>query len=190
MRRREAAGVSECGQHFTFEVPMKKAGLRVMAGLAGATLCLFAVTTYAQNTNAPAGTPDQSAQTAAPTTAQPSTPTGDATTPATPPADAGTTNGTITSTATDVTTTDTTTRSFPGGFWGILAAAIVVLVVLFSLFRGKDRTVVKDTYVTTNTTPNTRSTGMGTASGDRVVTQRVASGTETTTRVNDPDARS
>jgi hypothetical protein len=88
-----------------------------------------------------------------------------------------------------VATTDTTTRSFPGGFWGILAVAVVVLFVLFGLFRGKDRTVVKDTYVT-NTTPNTRTTGMGTASGDRVVTQRVASGTETTTKINDPNARS
>jgi hypothetical protein len=166
---------------------MKKARLRVMAGLAGATLCLFAVTTYAQNTNTPATTPDQSAQTAAPTTTQPSTPTGNATTTAPPAADANTSNGTITSTATDVTTTDTTTRSFPGGFWGILAVAVVVLLVLFGLFRGKDRTVVKDTYVSTNTTPNTRSTGMGTASGDRVVTQRVASGTETTTKVNDPN---
>jgi len=172
---------------------MKKARLRVMAGLAGATLCLFAVTTYAQNTNTPATTPDQSAQTAAPTTTQPSTPTGQAATPAPPAADANTSNGTVTTTATDVATTDTTTRSFPGGFWGIVAVAVVVLLVLFGLFRGKDRTVVKDTYVTTNaTTPNTRSTGMGTtASGDRVITQRVASGTETTTtRVNDPNARS
>src|SRR6476660_3499121 len=99
---------------------MKKARLRVMAGLAGATLCLFAVTTYAQNTNTPATTPDQSAQTAAPTTTQPSTPTGQAATPAPPAADANTSNGTITSTATE-TTTDTTTRSFPGGFWGIMA---------------------------------------------------------------------
>ena len=168
---------------------MKKARLRVMAGLAGATLCLFAVTTYAQNSNTTTGTtPDQSAQTAAPTTTQPSTPTGDAATPAPPAADANTSNGTITSTATE-TTTDTSTRSFPGGFWGILAVAVVVLLVLFGLFRGKDRTVVKDTYVT-NTTPNTRTTGMGTASGDRVVTQRVASGSETTTKINDPNARS
>lgn len=173
---------------------MKKARFRVMAGLAGATLCLFAVTTYAQATNTTTGTtPDQSAQTATPTTTQPSTPTGNAATTAPPAADANTSNGTITTTATDVATTDTTTRSFPGGFWGILAVAVVVLLVLFGLFRGKDRTVVKDTYVTTNTTPNTRSsTGMGTAApGDRVLTQRVASGTETTTtRVNDPNARS
>lgn len=168
---------------------MKKARLRVMAGLAGATLCLFAVTTYAQNTNTPTGTtPDQSAQTAAPTTTQPSTPTGDATTQTPPAADANTSNGTITTTATDVATTDTTTRSFPGGFWGILAVAVVVLLVLFGLFRGKDRTVVKDTYVTTPA-PTTRTAGMGTASSDRVVTQRAATGSETTTRINDPDAR-
>jgi hypothetical protein len=168
---------------------MKKARLRVMAGLAGATLCLFAVTTYAQNTNTPATTPDQSAQTAAPTTTQPSTPTGDAATQSPPAADANTSNGTVTTTATDIATTDTTTRSFPGGFWGIVAVAVVVLLVLFGLFRGKDRTVVKDTYVSTPA-PNTRTTGMGTASGDRVVTQRVASGTETTTKINDPNARS
>jgi hypothetical protein len=163
---------------------MHNARLRVMAGLAGATLCLFAVTSYAQNTDPAAGT---SAQTGAQTTAQPPAPTGDNT--AQPPADAGTTNGTITTTGSQ-TTTETTTTSFPGGIWGIAAVAVVVLLVLFGLFRGRDTTVVKDTYVTADSPPVTRSSGMGTAD-DRVVTSRAASATETTTtRSSDPNARS
>jgi hypothetical protein len=165
---------------------MHNARLRVMAGLAGATLCLFAVTSYAQNTDPATGAPQTSTQ--APTTgAQPTTPTGDATTP--PATDQGTTNGTITTTGSQ-TTTETTTTSFPGGVWGIVAVAVVILLVLFGLFRGKgDRTVVKDTYV--SNPPASRSTGMGTAD-DRVVTSRAASGTETTTtttRTDDPNAR-
>ncbi len=165
---------------------MHNVRFRVMAGLAGATLCLFAATSYAQNTDPATGTSAQTGA-AAPTTAQPTTPTGDATTP--PAADQGTTNGTITTTGSQVTTSETTTTSFPGGTWGIVAVGVVILLVLFGLFRGKDRTVVKDTYVTTNTTPNTRTTGMGTAADDRVVTSRAASGTETTTRIDDPNAR-
>ena len=164
---------------------MHNARFRVMAGLAGATLCLFAAASHAQNTDPATGT---SAQTGAtPTTAQPTTPTGDATTPPTP--DQGTTNGTITTTGSQVTTSEKTTTSFPGGTWGIVAVGVVILLVLFGLFRGKDRTVVRDTYVTTNTTPNARPTGMGTAADDRVVTSRAASGAETTPRIDDPNAR-
>ena len=164
---------------------MHNARLRVMAGLAGATLCLFAATSYAQNTDPAAGT---SAQTGAQTTAQPPAPTGDAT--AQPPADAGTTNGTITTTGSQATTTETTTWSFPGGILGIAAVVVVVLLVLFGLFRGRDTTVVKDTYVTADSPPVTRNSGMGTAD-DRVVTSRAASATETTTtRSSDPNARS
>jgi hypothetical protein len=159
---------------------MHNARLRVMAVLAGATLCLFAATSYAQNT-------DPAAATSAQTTAQPATPTGDAT--AQPPADAGTTNGTITTTGSQATTTETTTWSFPGGVLGIAAVAVVVLLVLFGLFRGRDTTVVKDTYVTADSPPVTRSSGMGTAD-DRIVTSRAASATETTTRSGDPNARS
>jgi hypothetical protein len=164
---------------------MHNARLRVMAGLAGATLCLFAVTSYAQNNDPATGSAQTSTQ--APTTgAQPTTPTGDATTP--PAADQGTTNGTITTTGSQ-TSTETTTTTFPGGVWGIVAIAVVILLVLFGLFRGKgDRTVVKDTYVTSNNPPASRTTGMGTAN-ERVVTTRAASGTETTTRVDDPNAR-
>jgi len=171
---------------------MKKARLRVMAGLAGATLCLFAVTSYAQNTNTTTGTSDPAAQTgAAPTTtgAQPPATTGDATTPA--PADQGSTNGTITSTATDVATTDTTTRTFP--MWAIVVVAVVIVALLFGLFRGRDKTVIKETYVTPNSTPGARTTGMGTAADDRVVNSRAASGTGTSTGtnsgMNDPNAR-
>ena len=163
---------------------MHNARFRVMAGLAGATLCLFAVTSHAQNTDP--------ATTSAPTTtqtptAQPSTPTGDASTPA--PTDQ-TTQGTITTTGSQ-TSTETTTTSFPGGVWGIIAVAAVILLVLFGLFRGKDKTVVKDTYV--NNPPATRTSSTGTAN-ERVVTSRAASPsgtTETTTRTtNDPNARS
>jgi hypothetical protein len=153
---------------------MDKARFRVMAGLAGATLCLFAVTSYAQTpaTTGTAGT-DASAQTTpAPTT----TPTDQATTPA----------------ATDqgITTTTTTTEtwSFPGGTLGILAVAVLVLLVLFALFRGRDRTtVVKETY--TANPPVTRSSGIGTAD-DRNINSRAASGTGTNPGgMNDPDAR-
>src|SRR6266404_2967807 len=128
---------------------MSNARFRVMAGLAGATLCLFAVNSYGQNTNAQttppaaagtAGSVDQ--QQPAPTTqgTQPTT-TGTATTPTT------TTDGSITTTATDVSTT---TRTFPGGTWGIIAAVVVVLLILVALFRGRDRTVVRETYASSS----------------------------------------
>jgi hypothetical protein len=156
---------------------MRNARLRVMAGLAGATLCLFAATSYAQTptTTGTAGT-DANAQTAAPPTtgAQPTTPTDQVTT---------------TGTATDVTTQTTTTRTFPGGTLGILAVAVLILLVLFALFRGRDRTVIRET--TTTTPPVTRSPGMGTAADDRLnVNSRAASGPGTNSGgMNDPNAR-
>jgi hypothetical protein len=165
-----------------------------MAGLAGASLCLFAATSYGQNTNTPtgaAGTTTQ--QTGAGTTvgAQPGTPTGTANTQATP--DAGTTTtGTVTgTTATDAVTTTTTTRTFPGGTLGMLAVAVLVLLVLFALFRGRDRTVVRETYASSTTTaPGTRNVTTGTASDDRMnLNSRAASGTGNQTGINDPDAR-
>ena len=168
---------------------MSNARLKLMAGLAGATLCLFAVNSYAQNTNAQTATPPAAAgtgsvdqQQAAPTTqgTQPTT-TGAATTPTT-------TDGTITGTATDVQTTTTTTRTFPGGTWGIIAAVIVVLLVLFSMFRGRDRTVIRETYASSSTnSPDNRSTGTATAADDRA---RAASGTGTTSGgMNDPNVK-
>lgn len=155
----------------TLEVTMHNTRFRVMAGLAGATLCLFAVTSYAQ-TPATTGTgTDASAQTTpAPTT----TPTDPATT----------------QTTTDQVTTTTTTEtwSFPGGTLGILAVAVLVLLVLFALFRGRDSTtVVKETY--TATPPVTRSSGIGTAD-DRNINSRAASGPGTNSGgINDPNAR-
>jgi hypothetical protein len=167
-------------QHLTSRLKMRNARLRMMTGLAGAALCVFAVTSYAQDPNNPPAGTDPAAQTAAPTTtAQPATPTGDASVPA--PADQATTNSTVTrSTATDIATTDNTTTSFPGGVWGITAVAVLVLLALFGLFRGRDRTVVRDTYTTNTVNPpvvTTRTTGMGTATGDRTLNTRVASST-------------
>jgi len=147
---------------------MLNARFRVMAGLAGATLCLFAVTTNAQ-TPATTGTDAAAQTTPAPTT------TDQATTPA----------------ATDqVTTTNTTTTetwSFPGGTLGILAVAVLVLLVLFALFRGRDSTtVVKETY--TANPPVTRSSGIGT--DERNINSRAASGPGTNSGgMNDPNAR-
>src|ERR1700730_11519071 len=164
---------------------MSNARFKLMAGLAGGTLCLFAVSSYAQNTNAQT-TPPASArggsvhQQAAPTTqgTQPTT-TGTATTPTT------TTDGSVTTTATDVTTT---TRTFPGGTWGIIAAVVVVLLILVALFRGRDRNVIRETSVSSSTnSPGNRSTGTATAADDRA---RAASGTGTNSGgVNDPNAR-
>jgi len=171
---------------FTLREFMRNARLRVMAGLAGATLCLFAATSYAQNptTTGTAGT-DANAQTAAPPTtgAQPTTPTDQATTPA--PTDQVTTTGT----ATDVTTQTTTTRTFPGGTLGILAVAVLILLVLFALFRGRDRKVIREATTTTPTV--TRSPGMGTSADDRLnVNSRAASGPGTNSGgMNDPNAR-
>jgi hypothetical protein len=164
---------------------MSNARFRIMAGLAGATLCFFGVSSYAQNTNAQTATPPAAGtgsvdqQQAAPTTqgTQPTT-TGTATTPTT------TTDGSITTTATDVTTT---TRTFPGGTWGIVAAVVVVLLVLISLFRGRDRTVIRETYASSSTSsPGNRSTGTATAADDRA---RAASGTGTNSGMDDPNAR-
>jgi hypothetical protein len=164
---------------------MSDARFKLMAGLAGATLCLFAVSSYGQNTNAQttppaaagAGSVDQ--QTTPTTQGTQPTTTGTATTPTT------TTDGSITTTATDVTTT---TRTFPGGTWGIIAAVVVVLLILVALFRGRDRTVIRETYASSSTnSPGNRSTGTATAADDRA---RAASGTGTNSGgVNDPNVR-
>lgn len=158
---------------------MRNARLRLMAGLAGATMCLFAGTSYSQAPTTTPGSPDASAQTGTqPTTPAPSAPVTDPIVP-----------GTATNV---VTTTETTTWSFPGGLWGILAVAVVAILLLFAVFRGRDTTVVKETsYVSPNTGPGARNAGMGTAVGDRNLSPRAASGTETDTRggVGDPNTR-
>jgi hypothetical protein len=167
---------------------MHNARFRLMAGLAGATLWLFAAASYGQNTNTTTGTAGTATQ---PTGTVAGTTTGTANTPA---PDAGTTTtGTVTgSTATDaVTKTTTTTRTFPGGTLGILAVAVLVLLVLFALFRGRDRTVVRETSASSSTTaPGTRTVATGTASDDRMnLNSRAASGTGDQTGMNDPNAR-
>jgi hypothetical protein len=105
---------------------------------------------------------------------------------------APTDNGT-TVTGTDVTTTTSTTRTFPGGFWGIIAVAVIVLLILFSLFRGRDRTVVRETSTSsTNSVPVNRNVSTGTAVGDRSLNPRTASGTGTSSNpggTNDPNTR-
>jgi hypothetical protein len=166
---------------------MHNARFRTMAGLAGATLCLFAVTAYGQNptTTTPTGAAGAGvdAQTAQPTTPAPT----DQTTPAPATTDA---NGTITSTATDVSTTTTTTRTFPGGTLGIVAVAVVILLLLFGLFRGRDRTVVRDTYVTPPVT-GSRTVTTSTTDDRMNLNSRAASGPGTNpgAGMNDPNAR-
>jgi hypothetical protein len=177
---------------------MHNARFRLMASLAGATLCLFAVsansqtptTTPAPTSTAGTTTPDAQGTASTPTTGT-TDPNASVTSPQTTvPTDNGTT---VTGTATDVTTTTSTTRTFPGGFWGIIAVAVIVLLILFSLFRGRDRTVVRDTYTsTTNTVPVNRNVSTGTAIGDRSLNPRTASGTGTTNNpggTSDPNTR-
>jgi len=167
---------------------MHNARFRVMAGLAGATLCLFAATANGQNqtaqpTTGAAGT-SVDAQTAQPTTPAPA----DQAAPAPATTDP---NATITSTATDVSTTTSTTRTFPGGMLGIVAVAVVVLLLLFALFRGRDRTVVRDTYVTPPVT-GSRTVTTSTTTDDRMnLNSRAASGPGTNpgAGMNDPNAR-
>jgi hypothetical protein len=175
------------------EVTMRNARFGLMAGLAGATLCFFAATGYSQNTNTPATAGGSvSSQNDAGTAqgTQPSTPTGSATTQA--PADAGAGNTSVTTRSTETgVTTSTETTSFPGGFWGIIAVVVLVVLVLGALFRGRDRTVVRESYTSSSASAPTGRTA-GTATDDRLnVSSRAASGTGTTSGgMNDPNARS
>lgn len=158
---------------------MRNARLRLMAGLAGA-LCLFAATSYAQNPTTTGSAQTPTATTPAPTATDQTTPT---------PTDAGTSATVTQSSQTDAVTTTTTTRSFPGGMLGILAVAAIVLLLLFGLFRGRDKTVVKETYVTPPATNRTVTTG--TTADDRMnLNSRAASGPENNPGgMNDPNAR-
>lgn len=162
---------------------MHNARFRLMAGLAGATLCLFAVAANGQNQTT------QPTTGAAAGTAQPTTPApADQAAPAPTTTDA---NGTITSTATDVSTTTSTTRTFPGGTMGIVTVAVLVLLLLFGLFRGRDRTIVKDTYVAPPVT-GSRTVTTSTTTDDRMnLNSRAASGPGTNpgAGMNDPNAR-
>ena len=157
---------------------MDKARFRLMAGLAGVTLAMFAATGYGQNTNTPtaggsASTPaDQSAQTGT---------SGSASTQA--PTDAGTTIGTTSRTTTTDVTTTTPSTTFWLSPWGIAAIAVVAILLLWAIFGRRGSTVVRDSY----TSSSTRNVG---TVNDRIVSPRAASGTETTTtRTTDTDTR-
>ncbi len=159
---------------------MRTKRFRLIASLAGTTLCLFAISGFAQNTNTPGTTAPQG--TGSVTTPQGGTDAGGATqTPTT----TGTVTGTETRTATQGTTT-TTTTTFPGGVLGILAVAVIILLVLFALFRGRDKTVVRET----STSSSSASPRSGTPSSD-VPSARAASGTgsSASSSINDPNAR-
>jgi hypothetical protein len=168
---------------------MHNARSRLLSGLAGATLFLFAATSYGQNPNTNTGTTGNGSISAQTTPTQTGTATDATTPPATPDANATVTPGT----ATDVTTTSTTTtRSFPGGLLGMIAVAVIVLLLLFSLFRGRDKTVVRETYASSSAaTPGPRSPSTGPATDDRMnLNSRAASGPGTPGGdVNDPNAR-
>ena len=161
---------------------MRSKRFRLIAGLAGTTLCLFAISGYAQNTNTPATT--DAAGTPSVAAPQGGTNPGAVQGTQTPTTTGG---ATVTGTETRTTgTTTTTTTSFPGGVLGILAVAVLILLVLFALFRGRDQTVVRETS-TSSSAATPRSSG--TASSD-AANARAASGTgNTSSGVNDPNAR-
>ena len=164
---------------------MHNARFRVMASLAGATLCLFAVTAYAQNP--PTTTTDPNAQAGGAVTTQPTTTPTDQAAPPTTTTD----QSAVSQTTTTEGTTTTTTRSFPGGTLGILAVAAVVLLLLFGLFRGRDKTVVKDTYVANPPVTGSRTVTTSTTTDDRMnLNSRAASGPGSNPGgMNDPNAR-
>jgi len=161
---------------------MRTKRFRLLAGVASTTLCLFAMTAYAQNTNTPATTGGATGSVSAP---QGAPDAGAAQTPA--PTTTGTTvTGTERTTATTGTTTTTTT--FPGGVLGILAVAVIILLVLFALFRGRDKTVVRETS-TSSSSAAPRTTGTATSDS---ASARAASGTGTSSSsssMNDPNIR-
>jgi len=162
--------------------PMRTKRFRLIAGLAGTTLCLFAISGYAQNTNTPGTTAPQG--TGSVTTPQGGTDAGAAT--ASPQTPTTTVTGSESRTTTQGTTTTTTT--FPGGVLGILAVAVIILLVLFALFRGRDKTVVRETSTSSSSAAPPRT---GTAASD-VPSARAASGTGTSSssgNMNDPNAR-
>lgn len=167
---------------------MRKARLRLITALAGATFCFCAVAAYGQDQSTTTNAPTGAATTATPDAGSSAGTQSNAATAAPQTTTSDVTTGKTTTSATDITTTTGTTRNFPGGFWGIVAVAIVVLLVLISLFARRDRTVVRETYASSATTyPGERNVTTGTAVGDRNLTARTASGTENTRGgVNEP----
>ena len=164
---------------------MHNSRFRLMAGFMGAGFWLFAGTSFAQNTNTTPGTPGAVAGT---TALSPQTGTNIGTTaPGTQP---GTPTGSANATTPITATTTTTTWSFPGGVFGIIVLAVLIFLALVVLLRGRRRTVVSETYVSSATSPGTRGVRTGTATSDREnLNSRAASGTKTTSGTNDPSAR-
>ena len=77
------------------------------------------------------------------------------------------------------------------GMLGIVAVAVLVLLLLFGLFRGRDRTVIRDTYVAPPVT-GSRTVTTSTTTDDRMnLNSRAASGPGTNpgAGMNDPNAR-
>jgi hypothetical protein len=73
---------------------------------------------------------------------------------------------------------------------GILAVAVIVLLLLFGLFRGRDKTVVKETYVTPPATNRTVTTSTTTSDDRMNLNSRAASGPGNNPGgANDPNAR-
>jgi hypothetical protein len=173
---------------------MHNARFRLTTAIAGATMCVFAVTASGQTTPTTTGTTTGTQTPTAGTTT--GAPTGTAGTPT----DAGTYNGTAATPAgtdqtigtTGTTTTGTTTTTTDGtvtpidntsvdngngrGFpWGLLG-----LLGLLGLFKGRSTEVRRDTYATTTPGARTTTVGTGTAYDDRTATPRAASGVGTT----------
>ena len=160
---------------------MHNARFRLMTALAGATMCLFAVSAYGQTptTTGAAGTPTTGAGTSTDYNSPAATQTGTAPTGSPTGTVGTTTTGTTTTTDNSVTTTpvDNTAPVDSGrrGFnWGLLG-----LLGLIGLFRGRSTEVRRETYATTS---GARTVGTGTAYDDRTGTAvpRAASGTSTT----------
>ena len=197
------AGVSRASACVRFhstpllEVTMHNARFRLMTAMAGATMCLFATATYAQNTSTTGGTTAGSATTGTTTgtTGSVSNQTGTAPTTLGTQSGAGATGtgttgtgtnaidnaagtGTVgTTTTTDATTapsdvTTTTTTERRGFPWGLLG----LLGLIGLMKRGETTEVRRDTY----TTSGART--VGSASDDRMNLQpRAASGTGSST---------
>jgi hypothetical protein len=162
------------------EVTMHNARFRLMAAMAGATMCLFAANANGQNTNTTTGTTagtttgstagtttDQNASAStqagiSPTTlgTQPGTTTGAATT--------GTVDNAATTQTFDNTTPTTTTETRRGFPWGLLG-----LLGLVGLMKRGSTEVRRDTYATTGT----RNVGTASADDRMNLTPRAASGT-------------
>jgi hypothetical protein len=163
---------------------MHNARFRLMATVAGATMCLFAATSQAQNTNTTTGTVNGSASTQAgtsPTTlgTQPGANTAPTAAPtgAAPTTDAAVTptDNSATTNTTDNTNGTTDRRGFP---WWLAGLVVLVALGAFGLMRRGKGEVRRDTYA--SPAMGGRNVGTGSAADDRMnLSPRAASGTGT-----------